>query len=331
MTPPERASSGAGASPSRIGHAFGIDIRSRVAIPELPARSGRAGTPQVTLEEADADALRREWPARDAERVLERTRPDGRPMMVVEQHRELGFQVWAPYYGRHLVSPDGAGIRSALPAVAPWRWERLLFAQVLPLAATLNGRELFHASAVALDGGVLALVGLSGAGKSSIAAHLVAGGASLVTDDVLALERTREGVLAHPGTGLAGIDRHELSAMTAAGRARLGRAVGRADKTYVAAPVVDRALPLRALYFVTRAALGQVEIGSSDAVPERLLGSSFIAYLRSPEHLVEHLEVCTHVAATVPILEVSVPPTAQASDVARIVETHALGLEETRA
>ena len=313
-----------------LGRAFGIDVQASIAVPELPSAPERGDNPRVTLEPDAAGALRRAWPSGDAERVLERTRPNGRPMMVVERHDELGFHIWAPYYGRHLVSADGASVRSALPSVAPWRWERLLFAQVLPLAAALRGRELFHASAVELDGGAVAFVGLSGAGKSSIAAHLVAGGAGLVADDVLALERTRTGVNSHPGTGLAGIAPHELAAMSRAGRARLGRPVGKADKTYLAVPIVGDALPLRALYFITRAGRKDVEIGPSESVPTRLLGSSFIAYLRSPAHLVEHLDVCTHIAATVPILELSVPPTASARDVAAVVEAHAHELVGSR-
>ncbi len=312
------------------GHAFGIDIDSSIVVPELPAGHELDGNPRVTLERADPEGLKRAWPAHGVERVLERVRPNGRPMMVVERHTELGFHIWAPHYGRHLVSADGAHIRSALPAVSPWRWERLLFAQVLPLAAALSGRELFHASAVALDGGAVAFVGLTGAGKSSIAAHLVADGAGLVADDVLALERTPGGVSSHPGSGLAGVAPHELASMSASGRARLGRPVGKADKSYLAVPIVERALPLRALYFITRTDHENVEIAPSESVPTRLLGSSFIAYLRSPEHLVEHLEVCTHIAATVPILELSVPPTARASDVAGEVEAHARELAGSR-
>ena len=329
---PEPARAGKRAGPTRgvVGNAFGVEIHSSVAIPELPAAPGLDGNPRVTLELVDDSAVKRAWPARDAERVLERIRPNGRPMMVVERHEELGFHIWAPYYGRHLVSSDGTDIRSALPAVSPWRWERLLFAQVLPLAAALSGRELFHASAVALDGGAVAFVGLSGAGKSSIAAHLVAQGAGLVADDVLALERTPSGVSSHPGSGLAGVAPHELASMSSAERARLGRRVGSADKTYLAVPIVAGALPLRALYFITRTDLEDVEIAPSESVPTRLLGSSFIAYLRSPEHLVEHLDVCTHIAATVPILELSVPPTAMARDVAAVVEEHARELAGAR-
>jgi hypothetical protein len=307
------------------GRAFGIDVQAGFPIPELPA--GRASrNPTSAVEPASAAELRRGWPAQGAERLVERVHPNGRLMMAVEHHDDAGFHVWAPYYGRHLVSADGSLVRSALPAVAAWRWERLLFAQVLPLAAALRGRELFHASAVSLDGAAIAFVGFPGAGKSSIAAHLVAHGASLVTDDVLALEGTDAGVTAHPGSGLASVERHELAAMSAGGRARLGRRVGTADKAYFSVSVVDGPLPLRALYYITRGRVGAIEIGPSGSLPSRLLGSAFIAYLRSPQHLVDHLDVCTHVAATVPVLELSVPATARAVDVACAVERHAHAL-----
>lgn len=304
------------------GRAFGIDVRAGFPISELPA--GRAGrNPRTVVEPASAAELRREWPGEGAERLVERLHPDGRLMMAVEHHDDAGFHVWAPYYGRHLVNADGSLVRSALPAVAAWRWERLLFAQVLPLAAALQGRELFHASAVSLDGAAIAFVGFSGAGKSSIAAHLVARGALLVTDDVLALERSGEGVTAHPGCGLAGIERHEVAAMSAGGRARLGRRVGTADKAYFSVTVVDGPLPLRALYYLTRGEFDTIEIGPSGSLPSRLLGSAFVAYLRSPRHLVDHLDACTHLAATVPVFELSVPATAEAVDVAQAAERHA--------
>jgi hypothetical protein len=243
--------------------------------------------------------------------------------MIVERHDDVGFHVWAPHYGRHLISADGGRVRCALPRVSPWRWERLLFAQVLPLASALHGRDLFHASAVALDGATVAFAGFSGAGKSSIAAHLVARGASLVTDDVLALERFGDEVIAHPGAGLAGVDMRELAAMSADGRARLGTRVGIADKAYLAVPVVSGPLPLRALYFIVRSKVGTIEIGTSGSIPSRLLGSSFIAYLRFPRYLVEHLDMCARIAAQVPTFEISVPASAPAAAVAGAIEAHA--------
>jgi hypothetical protein len=308
------------------GHAFGIDVRAGFTIPDLPGGSPPRGTPRTFLETADSRHLEREWPRKGTERLLERVHMDGRLMMAVERHEEAGFHIWAPYYGRHIVSPDGARIRSSLPAVPAWRWERLLFAQVLPLSAALRGRELFHASAVAIGGAAIAFVGLSGAGKSSVAAHLVARGATLVTDDVLALEPAGDGIDAHPGGGLAGVARHELAAMSEGGRARLGQRVGLADKVYLAQRVSRRPLPLKALYYLTRGAGTTVEIGPSGSLPSRLLGSSFIAYLSSPRLLVDHLEVCTLVASTVPVLELSVPASVQATGVAEAVERHARAL-----
>jgi hypothetical protein len=258
--------------------------------------------------------------ARLAGRLLERQHLDGRLMMAVDATEDGGFHVWAPRYGRHLVAEDGSLVRSAIPRVAPWRWERLLFAQVLPLAAALRGRELFHASAVAVDGEAYAFVGLSGAGKSSVAAHLVARGGTLLTDDVLALEPTRDGVLAHPGTRLVGVARHELAALTREGRERLGARVGTADKAYLSAPVAAQPLPLRGLFYLARGGAKAVEIRPSGSLPSRLLGSSFIAYLTTPEHLVEHLDVCTHLAETTPVLELRIPDSVSAAGVAEALE-----------
>ena len=101
-----------------------------------------------------------------------------------------------------------------------------------------------------------------------------------MTDDVLALEQSAEGVLAHPGTGLAGLDTRELAAMSPDGRARIGRRVGKADKAYVSVPVAEEPLPLRALYFIVRERGGSIEVDARSSDASHLLGSSFIAYLR---------------------------------------------------
>jgi hypothetical protein len=52
----------------------------------------------------------------------------------------------------------------------------------------MGGRCVLHGSAVEVDGRVIAFVGISGQGKSTMAAMFCARGASLVTDDVLPLE-----------------------------------------------------------------------------------------------------------------------------------------------
>lgn len=81
--------------------------------------------------------------------------------------------------------------------------EQLLppFILVVPLAMLLHQRGLLilHASAVAINGGVIAFLGKSGQGKSTTAGVLHQFGYPIVTDDVLALDvRDPQGVIVFP-------------------------------------------------------------------------------------------------------------------------------------
>jgi len=64
----------------------------------------------------------------------------------------------------------------------------LLLDQVLPRVMGHRGRLTLHASAVALEGRVLAFVGETGRGKSTLAAGLHKGGSELLTDDGLVVD-----------------------------------------------------------------------------------------------------------------------------------------------
>lgn len=56
--------------------------------------------------------------------------------------------------------------------------------------------EIFHASSVALGGRGVLILGASGSGKSSLALHLMAFGATLISDDrTIATQATDKGVL----------------------------------------------------------------------------------------------------------------------------------------
>ncbi len=66
-------------------------------------------------------------------------------------------------------------------------------------------REQIHASCVDIAGRGVLLRGPSGAGKSDLALRLVDGGAFLVADDRVDLERAGESVVARPPAPLAGL------------------------------------------------------------------------------------------------------------------------------
>jgi hypothetical protein len=309
-------------------HVFGLHVESRVPIEAAPLRHSAAGFRHVSLEQvASPAALGELWRSDEARSVIDRRTPSGRLVMSIDSHPTLGYRIAAPGHGRYVVSGDGTRIHSALSHTPGWRWQRLLFAQALPLAAALQGLELFHASAVAFDGRAVGLVAASGAGKSSVAAHLVAGGAAFVTDDVLALEPVDHTVLAHPGPRLASIHASELRRLDGEARGRLGEVVGRSRKLYLSIPTIERTVPLAAVYFLERSEdVRELRIvDSSTPDPRLLLSSSFIWYLTEAAFLVEHLDACARMAQAVRVSRVLIPSSVGAALVASAVTEHARG------
>lgn len=62
-----------------------------------------------------------------------------------------------------------------------------------------------HATAVALDGRAVLLLGPSGSGKSDLALRLIGAGWTLVADDRVVLSRRSENLVAAPTPALAGL------------------------------------------------------------------------------------------------------------------------------
>jgi hypothetical protein len=74
-----------------------------------------------------------------------------------------------------------------------------LLVDALSYAMVRLGREPLHATAVLTGQGVVAFVGESGRGKSTLGALFLRHGCRLVTDDMLLLTHERDGCMAHPG------------------------------------------------------------------------------------------------------------------------------------
>jgi hypothetical protein len=313
-----------GRAAGAAGYAFGLHLTTRLDLEVVAARrNGHRADRRTAIEVVGRDVLAAGWSRRGAELLVERRYPSGRLVMSIHRHPTLGYRVAAPRHGVHLVSLDGLTVRSALPDAPPWRWQRLLFAQVLPLAAALQGYAVVHASAVEIDGRVFAFIAASGRGKTSTAAHLVSRGATYVTDDVLALEPAAGRVFAHPGAALAAVYPFELRSMDASGRARVGMPLGRAVKQYLAIDPIDEPLPLGGVYFLERGRSAELEIVPDDPPdPQPWLASSFIWYLGTREHLAAHLDLSARIAESVPAFHLRVPDTVSAGAVAAAVERH---------
>jgi hypothetical protein len=314
------------------GRAFGLALAGSLAL-ESVVSTRPSRRPDTWVELASRAAVDRLWRKADPRTLLERRLVDGRVGLSVDRDHEIGFRVWAPRHGCYLVSPDGRRVVAAPPAGAAWRWERLVLAQVLPLAAVLRGKEILHASAVALAGRAVAFLGGSGVGKTTLAGRIVAHGAHLVTDDVLAIDVVGKVVRAHRGGAVVRIDPQELRAMTPGERDAIGPVRTHAEKWHVAPALSPAQLPLGLTYHLVRpAAVGGVEIVAVRPYdPALLLGSAFLTYLTDPSRLQRQLEVCSAIAESTPLYQVLAGARASAAQIAEAVRTHAEGALDERA
>ncbi len=253
--------------------------------------------------------MQRRW-ERPAERIFQPSYPDGRTRFTIDRDAD-GYRLWFESFGHHLVSADGATICCARGEVTGARRERFVFAQALPLAAALRGFELLHAGAVARAGRVTALVGPSGAGKTSLASRLVANGWRFVTDDVLALELTGGAPIAHPGPPFMAVpagDRSIVAEATALGALR-----GASDKLHACPAPIDGPLPLETILYIESGA--ELELAPLEGDAARLLGAAFAPYLITPERLHRHLEVAGALSRGVRQLRLQIPRTRRFDDV----------------
>jgi hypothetical protein len=121
------------------------------------------------------------------------------PTVVVHRRADGAFRLrYADGCEYHV---DAAGTHVACAWPAHYTVEdaaTYLLGPVLGLVLRLRGIPALHASAVAIGGTALAIVGSAGAGKSTTAAALAARGHAVVADDVLALRGTESAVLAQP-------------------------------------------------------------------------------------------------------------------------------------
>jgi hypothetical protein len=307
---------------------FGLALRLSFPVPGLQAAAcdGRPSGPETVVELESREALEAEWPADEAERIGTVRHDNGRLAMITDEHPEAGYRMYAPVFGLYLIARDGSSVRCARPSdVADWNWQRLLLARMLPIAAALRGREVFHASAVRIRDRAVAIMAGSGVGKTSLAVNMVLSGAEFITDDVLALEATADGVLAHPGPPLASVRPNEMQSLSLERRRRLGSILGRAGKAYVSMPAVGRPLPLALAYLPERfTGASEAQFEHLDPPDPRLIiGSIFVATTASRQRLLNQLEVCAAVAEHATTYRVVVPDGMGAAELAARVEAHA--------
>ena len=277
-----------------VATVFGLDVGSETPLPFLadagPTPTGRPL--RISYAEREPD-----WPA-ETQLICDERDAEGGVIFQIEA-AEAGYRIHGPAYGPSVLSADGTRVVGAPGEEGFAGWQRLLVAQVLPFAAVLQGLEVLHAGAVVCDGGAVALAGPSGSGKTSLALALQRRGAGLLADDVVAVERVGDELLAHPGAPIAGIDLAEAERLGEQGESgHAGVLAVNARERVARAALVPGPVPLRALFLLDRRLDGLPEPRCEpEEDPRQLLASTFNLLLASPERLAGLLDVCARLAA----------------------------------
>jgi hypothetical protein len=177
----------------------GLRLRSTLPLPGLPAASG--GPADVTIEFRGAV---------DCGASILTSAPTYQEGIVAVWH--LGRDTWGLRYGNAnddsltvLVSQAGRHITVAWTSqhiameAAPSLFAPILLGSVMGAALHLRGVPCLHASAAVVDGRAALVLGTSGAGKSTLAAALLSQGATVLADDISALDVRPDGIWVEPG------------------------------------------------------------------------------------------------------------------------------------
>jgi hypothetical protein len=320
MTTPIEQRPGAEGEDHRTAFGIALTIDPRLSIPGLGQSSGSltAGpTSHIRLDDGELD---RRWEALTTSPVRARELRYGETLLMsVDFAEPAGYLLWVRDLGRVLISPDGTELLCE-PDPASEGWASIVAAQALPLAATIRGLEVFHASGVVLDGRALLFSGPPGAGKSSLAAALVRAGGQLLSDDAVALTLSEGALTAYAGSVVLQLRDAEDQRLSADARAVLGRVESSAfgKQRYLSEGVPDP-VPLGGLFLLERSA-DEPAIEQLAAVdPFALIASTFNLSVRTPARLLRQLDVVSAIASNSLAYRLRVQPGIDATRLASIV------------
>jgi hypothetical protein len=312
-----------------IESAFGLalEIDPAIAVPGIDGESEpERGSEQTTQVRLDAEELERRWaPVADTAQRMRELNAEEQTLLSVDFADPAGYLLEAVDVGRVLVSLKGDELLCD-PDPGQGDWAFILSAQALPLAATLRGFEVLHASGVVLDQGAVLFAGDPGAGKSSLAAALVREGAGLLGDDAIALRESEGSLFAHPGAGSLYLRPAERDRLSPEEREGLGAATSFAGRQRYATPT-SAAAPLGALFLLERAEAGAVIEPLAQVDPFELLAATFNLSVRTPARLTRQLDLVAALAEGGRVHRLRIRPGDDATGSAAAVRSYLAGAD----
>ncbi|HXB63872.1 MAG TPA: hypothetical protein VNV42_03240 [Solirubrobacteraceae bacterium] len=325
MTPaPEQRRGAGGDRHTHTAFGLALELDPEISAPGLtPAAPQGTNAMPPTRVLLDSTELRRRWAAIASEPARVREVDFGdTSIRTIDFAEPAGYLLWNRDHGRVLISPDGRELLCE-PDPTNAEWAAIVVAQALPLAATLRGLEVLHASGVVLDGRAVLITGAAGAGKSSLAAALLRAGGLLLSDDAVALRLCDGTLLAYPGSLALQLRAAEDRRLAAPERAALGRPAGEVEgkRRYVSADPPPPA-PLGGLFLLERSAAQPAVQPLADVSPFALLASTFNLSVRTPERLQRQLDVAAAIAAGGLVHRLRVQPGVDATKLAALVRAY---------
>lgn len=289
--------------------AYGLKIQSNIPIPEfLPAD---VGTDVMIRVESSGH--------RDINRLPAEAFDKPMYLKMDEVETTLALKNIGVFFireGREIVVVPAPDVEISLIRL-------YLVGSMMAIALYQRGFLVLHASTVEVDGGAVAFLGMSGAGKSSTAAALYAQGHRIIADDVMAVNLDN-----HPVTVLPGFPQIKLS-LEAAG------SLGYDEKSLlllhsqeekrgcrITSNFPTTPLPLRCIYVLADGPDLEVEpLQPQETVIELLPHSIPTRWLQSGGAL--HFYQCANLAKAVPVYHLRRPRClSRLPELAKFVEQH---------
>jgi hypothetical protein len=307
---------------SAFGLALSID--ARISLPGLGQSARSAATDPPSRVRLDPNELKRRWDAVTAVASRARELRFGETLVLsVDFAEPAGYLMWARDFGRVLISPDGIELLCE-PDPAIENWANILPFQALPLAATIRGLEVMHASGVVLNGSAVLVAGPPGAGKSSLAAALVRAGGQLLSDDAVALQLTDGARLtAYPGSTVLHLRPAEDERLSEEQRKLLGRPAGTVEtkQRYIIHDSPEPA-PLGGLFLLARSDESPAVEELATVDPFELIASTFNLSVRTPARLERQLDVVSAIASGGLAHRLRVKSNVTATELAALIQHH---------
>ena len=291
-------------------HAFGLVIRSAIALPALPP--AESGDTDVLIELGAVE------PPTDG-----RIAVDGATAVLA-----------IPEVGRFRIEGGRRILVDADPGAAARNVQLFLLGSVMGVLLHQRGVLPLHANAIAHAGRAVAIAGASGSGKSTLAAWFLDRGRDVLADDVCALTFDPGGrAWAHPGVPRLRLWR---DALAASGRdpLRHQRAFDNRDKVDGPAPPAARTeLPLRAIYLLGSAPAPRFRLLRGATAVAALAGNTYRgAYVDLAAGGERHWRQCVTLASQVPVFAFDRPWDARLLETgAAMLDAHAFGKREEAA